>query len=157
MELDRALELAVIPAWQDLSKLAAPSAVRIEYECEPGASLNHLSIWLIKPKGYLDLVYEHWAKASGTCRAGARFAHGHDSDRLARALNFILKNQDQFTKAADRSKGRILLHPPTVDEHIEAVAWMRGLPSAGLAADGDAAGEGSFLEPVAHSLVECAK
>lgn len=155
MELDQALEFAVIPAWQALSKVATPSAVRIEYECVPGASLDHLSIWLIKPKGYLDLVYEHWAKASGTCRAGARFANGHDSDRLAHALNFILKNQDQFTKAADRSKGRILLHPPTVDEHIEAVAWMRGLPGAALAVHGESAAEGN-LEP-AQSLAECAR
>lgn len=157
MELDRALELAVMPAWQDLSKVAAPSAVRIEYECAPGASLDSLRIWLIKPKGYLDLVYEHWARASGTCRAGARFANGHRSERLAHALQFILKNQDRFTKANERSRRRILVYPPTVDEHVEAVAWMRGLPGAGLAVGGDAAGEGNFREPVAHSLAECAK
>ena len=129
MELDRAFEFAVILGWKDLSTVASPSFVRIEYEFAPGASLEHLSLWLIKPKGYQDLVFEHWTKASWGYPAGARFANGHASGPLARAVGFILNNQDQFERAADRLKGRILVYPPNEAEHQEAATWMRGNPT----------------------------
>lgn len=152
MELNRALELAAILAWQDLQRVVTPSIVRIEYECAPGASLDHLSVWLVKPGGYQDLVYEHWTKASWGYPAGARFANGHDSDPLAHALNFILQNQPQFTHASDCRKGRILVYPPAETEQAEAAAWWRGLP--GASAHADASAKALVLRPV-HSLPAC--
>lgn len=147
MDLDKALEFTVILAWQDFLKVALPNAVRVEYECESGISLDHLSIWLIRAKGYQDLVYEQWAEASSAHHGGARFANGHCSEQLTRALNFILKNQDQFTRADDCRKGRILVHPPAESELTEAAAWMRGLP--GTRTNLEDVAEGSVLHPVA--------
>jgi len=149
MELNRALEFAVILGWQDLLRVVTPSIVRIEYECAPGASLDHLSVWLIKPKGYQDLVYEHWTKASWGYPAGARFENGHDSGILAQALNFILRNQQQFTHASDCRKGRILIYPPAETEQAEAAAWWRGL--VGANAHAGASAEAPVVRPV-HSL-----
>jgi hypothetical protein len=155
MELERALESAVILGWEDLSKVATPSLVRVEYEFE-SRQLEHLSVWLIKPRGYQDLVYEHWAKPAWDFPAGSRFANGHRSQPLADALTFVLHHQDQFQHAADRAKHRLLVYPPSEAEHREAARWLRGLSSAGPVADGDAAREGNLAEP-AQSLAECVR
>ena len=40
MELDKALQLAVIAAWNDLMKASQPSSVRVEYQRKPGTSLD---------------------------------------------------------------------------------------------------------------------
>lgn len=153
MELDRALELAVILGWEDMSQVATPSLVRIEYEFAPGASLDHLSIWLIKPKGYQDLVYEHWAKASWGHPAGTRLANGHCSQQLVRALSFILGNQEQFPH--DRAKRRILVYPPGEVEHQDAATWMRGLPADDRLAVGGVASE--VVPQAAQLLAQTAK
>jgi hypothetical protein len=51
MRLDKAPEFAVILAWEDLMKSAAPRSVRVEYRCEPGTSLDYLSVWSVRPAG----------------------------------------------------------------------------------------------------------
>jgi hypothetical protein len=37
MELDKALQLAVIVAWEDLTKSNGARSVRVEYQCEAGS------------------------------------------------------------------------------------------------------------------------
>ncbi len=44
MELDKALKFAVILAWADLMKVTTPCSARVEYRCEPGTSLDYLSV-----------------------------------------------------------------------------------------------------------------
>lgn len=153
MELNRALQFAVTLAWQDLLKVVAPSIVRIEYECAPGASLDHLTAWLIKADGYQELMYEHWIKPPPGYPTGARFANGHDSDQLARAFHVVLQNQEQFTRATDCRKGRVLVYPPAEAERAEAAIWWRGLP--GGSSHADASAEALVLHP-AQSLAACA-
>ena len=45
MELDKALQLAVIAAWDDLMKASQPRSVRVEYQGKPGTSLDNVSVW----------------------------------------------------------------------------------------------------------------
>jgi hypothetical protein len=50
---------------------------------------------------------------------------------LDKALDFILMNQDQFTRPADScAEGLALIDPPTEVERTEAAAWMSGVRDA---------------------------
>jgi hypothetical protein len=125
MELDKAFEFAVISAWQDLMKAANPCSVRVEYQCEPGTSLDYLSVWAVKAEGYQDLVCDYWTWTSPAHASGSRFTNGYRSDRLGQTLDFIMKNQDQFTRPVDACRdGLVLIYPPTEDDRIEASSWM---------------------------------
>jgi hypothetical protein len=45
---------------------------------------------------------------------------------LAETLDFIIKNQDQFTRPADASRdGLVLIYPPAGEERTEAATWLR--------------------------------
>lgn len=125
MELDKAFEFAVILAWEDMVKVSEPCSVRVEYRGEPGTHLDYMSVWSDKGGGYEDLVCDYWMWASAH-PSGARFRNGHSSDQLAQTLDFIMKNQDQFTRPTDACRdGLVLIYPPTEDERMEAATWMR--------------------------------
>jgi len=99
--------------------------VRVEYRCEPGTSLDYLSVWSVRAAGEQYLVCDYRTSTSSARPGGVRFRNGHDSDELAQTLDFIMKNQDQFTRPADaRRDGLILIDPPTEGERIEASSWM---------------------------------
>ena len=136
MELDKALEFAVIAAWQDLMKTANPCSVRVEYQSEPGTSLDYLTVWSVKAGGYQDLVCDYWTWTSPAHASGVRFTNGFHSDGLGQTLDFVMKDQDQFTRPVDACRdGLVLIYPPTEDDRIEASSWMeRSMappPSAG--------------------------
>jgi hypothetical protein len=131
MELDKALEFAVILAWEDLMKSAPPCSVRVEYRCEPGTSLDYLSVWSVRAARDQYLVCDYRTLTSSARPGGVQFGNGHHSDKLAQTLDFIMKNQDRFTRRADACRdGLVLIYPPTGDERTEAASWMRGLHSA---------------------------
>lgn len=126
MELDKAFELGVIFAWPDLMKITKPCSARVEYQREPGTSLDYLSVWSVRAGGYQDLVCDYWTWTSSAHPSGIRFRNGHHSDTLAQTLDFIMKNQDRFTHRADACRqGLVLIDPPTADECAEAATWMR--------------------------------
>ena len=128
MELDKAFQFAVILAWDDLLKAVEPHSVRVEYLCEPGTSLGYLSVWSDRAGGYQDLVCDYSTWASSAHPSGVRFWNGHHSDKLAQRLDFIMKNQDQFTRRADACPhGLVLIYPPAGDEYTEAATVMRGV------------------------------
>jgi hypothetical protein len=131
MKLDKAFEFAVILAWEDLKKVAPPCSVRVEYRCGPGTSLDYLSVWSVRAAGEQYLVCDYRSSTSSARPGGVRFRNGHHSDELAQTLDFIMKNQDQFTSPADACRdGLALIYPPTGDECTEAARWMRGFHSA---------------------------
>ena len=125
MELDKALEYAVILAWEDLTKGSEPWAVRVEYQCTPGASLDSLLIWADKGGGYRHLICNYSIWSSPAHPSGVVFTEGSYSDGLGKNLDFIMKNQHRFTcRAVDASRQCfILIHPPTTDERAEAATW----------------------------------
>ena len=124
MELDKALQFAVIAAWDDLMKASQPSSVRVEYQGKPGTALDNMSVWSSKVWGYHDLVCD-WTSASSAHPSGVCFKNGHGSDKLADSLSFIMNNQDRFTRPADAGRnGLVLIDPPAIDERQEAATWM---------------------------------
>ena len=125
MELDKALQFAVIVAWDDLMKAGEFRPVRVEYQGRPGMSLDQVSVWSAKAWGYHDLLCDYWTSASSDHPNGACFRNGHSSDKLAAALGFIMKNQDQFRRPLDAGRnGLVLIDPPAPDDREEAVSWI---------------------------------
>jgi hypothetical protein len=126
MELDKAFQLAVILAWEDLVKVYKPCSARVEYLCVPGTALDYLSVWSVRAEGEQDLVCDYWTWTSSAHLSGVRFRNGYLSDLLAQSLDLIMKNQDQFTRDADACRnGLVLIYPPAEDDRAEAAAWMR--------------------------------
>jgi hypothetical protein len=126
LELDRAFQYAMTLAWEDLMTPIEPRAIRVEYLCGPGSSLDHLSVWSVRAGGYQDLVCDFWASTSSAHPSGACFGNRHSSDKLAATLDFIMKNQGEFTRPADAGRhGLVLLYPPDANDRAEATAWMK--------------------------------
>jgi len=124
MELDKALEYAVILAWEDLMKDAKPCSTRVEYQGAPGAPLDYLRIWSDRGGGYQRLVCDYWTWTSPAHPCGVRFTNGYHSDGLGQTLDFIMKNQDGFTRRTDACRdGLVLIYPPTGDQRAEAATW----------------------------------
>jgi len=131
MELNKAFNLAVILAWEDLMNVSKSPLVRVEYQREPGISLDFLRVWAAMPGGSNDLVCDYWTWTSPAHASGVRFTNGYHSDTLALTLDYIMKNQDQVTRASDACRdGLVLIYPPTADERAEAATWMSGVHGA---------------------------
>jgi hypothetical protein len=128
-ELDKAFQYVVTLAWEDLMTPIEPRAMRVEYLWEPGSPLDHLSVWSVRAGGYQDLVCDFRASASLTDPAsGACFGNGRSSDKLAATLDFIMKNQGQFTRPADAGRhGLVLIHAPDADDRRQAATWMKAV------------------------------
>ena len=134
MELDNAFQYAVTLAWEDLKKPIEPRSIRVEYLFEPGTALDHLSVWSVRAGGYQDLVCDFWTSASLTHPSGASFGNRYSSDKLAATLDFVIKNQRQFTRPADAGRhGLVLIYPPDADDRIEASTWMKAVQTMGIA------------------------
>jgi hypothetical protein len=128
MQLDQALQWAVTLSWDDLMQPTAARSIRVEYLCEPGRPLDHLSVWSVNAGGYQDLVCDYWTSTFSAHSAGASFAGRHVSDKLAQILGWIMKNQAQLTRAFDAGRhGLVLIYPPTAQECTEAAANMDAL------------------------------
>jgi hypothetical protein len=131
MKLDKALKFAVILAWEDLMKATNPCSARVEYRCKPGTSLDYLSVWSVNAKGEQNRLCDYWTRTSSAHPSGICFNNNFHSDQLGLALDFILLNQDQFTRPADACRdGLALIYPPTEDERTEAATWMSGVHGA---------------------------
>jgi hypothetical protein len=126
LELDNAFHYAVTLAWDDLKKPIVPRSIRVEYLCEPGTAMDHLSVWSVRARGYQDLVCGYWTRGSSAHPTGTCFENGYYSDQLARTLEFIMSNQGQFTRPADAGRhGSVQIHLPDADDRTEAASWMK--------------------------------
>jgi hypothetical protein len=142
LELDKAFRYALTLAWQDFAKPTEPRSIQVEYLCEPGSPLDHLSVWSTRAGGYRDLVCDFWTSLSPTHPAGTRFEDRYHSEILAQALLFVMKHQGQFARPADAGRhGLVLIHPPDADDRREAASWMRGMRAFGIEASLDEAHE----------------
>src|SRR5690348_17797476 len=107
MELDRALELAVVSSWEDLVKPGETCSVHVEYKKVPSLPLDSLEVWTIRNRGYGTLVCRYYGTLSSSVSASSQgsvhFANSYYSKILANNLSFIMENQCQFTRPADRS------------------------------------------------------
>ena len=125
MQFDTAFKFAVLQGWEDLRKVAEPCLIRVEYQGEPGTSMDYLRIWSDRGGGYQNLVCDYCTGSSPAHPSGVRFTNGYQSEGLGQTLDFIMKNQGQFTRRADACRdGLILIYPPTGDQSAEAAAWV---------------------------------
>src|SRR5271157_5792523 len=132
MELDKALGFAVILGWVDLKKVSDPCSARVEYRSAPGKALDYLSIWSVNAEGHQIMVCDYWTWTALSHPNGICFNGKFQSHQLGLALDFILMNQDQFTRPADACpEGLALVYPPTGNERTEAATWMGGVHAAG--------------------------
>jgi len=131
MELDKALGFAVILGWDDLKKVGDPCSARVEYRSAVGTAVDYLSIWSVNAEGKQNKVCNYWTWTSSAHASAVRFNGKFQSHPLGLALDFILMNQDQFTRPADACpEGLALIYPPTGDELTEATTWMGGVHGA---------------------------
>src|SRR5437899_13090757 len=92
-ELDKACRYAVTLAWQDFMEPTEPRSIRVEYLCEPGTALDHLSVWSVRGGGYQDLVCDWWTSASLAHPSGGCFGNRYDCEVLSRAFLCDLSSQ----------------------------------------------------------------
>ena len=127
MKLDKALGFAVILAWDDLKKSTDLSSARVEFQSAVGTAVDYLSIWSVDAEGHQSMLCGYWTWTSPAHTSGISFKRTLNSPRLVLALDFILMNQNQFTRPADACpEGLALVYPPTADELTEATTWMAG-------------------------------
>lgn len=127
MKLDKALGFAVILAWDDLKKSTDLSSARVEFQSAVGTAVDYLSIWSVDAEAHQSMLCDYWTWTSPAHTSGISFKRTLNSPRLVLALDFILMNQNQFTRPADACpEGLALVYPPTADELTEATTWMAG-------------------------------
>lgn len=137
MQLDKAFRFAVTQAWDDLTRVAESCSIRVEYQSDPGTSLDYLRVWSDRGGNYLHLVCDYWTWTSPAHPSGVRFSNGYFSEKLGQSLDLIMKNQDQFTRRADACRdGLAMICPPTGGQKAEAAAWMAESHSAAMNFDG---------------------
>jgi hypothetical protein len=133
MELERALELAVISSWGDVVKPGDTSSVHVEYESIAHLPLRLLEVWTVKDHGYGTLVcrYSPAANNSGAPaseRSAICFANSYHSQLLTDSLNFIIRNQARFTHPSDGSiHGLVQVDSPSDEDRSDARTWSEAV------------------------------
>jgi hypothetical protein len=131
MELDRALELAVVSSWDELVSPGEPCSIHVEYKNVSEVRLNSLEVWMIKKRGYGTLVCSYsalQADSSATLLGppGTHFANSYRSGTLAGNLDFIMRNQHQFSRPIDHSiHGFVQVDSAGEENREEAALWCR--------------------------------
>jgi hypothetical protein len=129
MELDRALELAAVASWEDLVKPGDACTVHVEYEKQPESPLSSVTVWTIKNRGYGTLVCRYSAAPSNSASPSledspVHFVNSYHSKKLADTLDFVMRNQNRFTRPADRSiHGLVQIDCPSPKDRSDAATW----------------------------------
>jgi hypothetical protein len=131
MELDKALGLAVVLGWDDLKKVSDTCSARVECGSAPGTVADYLSIWSVDAEGHQNRVCDYWTWTASAHPSGIRFDNKFRSSALGLALDFILMDQDQFTRRADACpEGLETINLPAGDELTEPATWIGGVHGA---------------------------
>ena len=133
MDLDRALELAVVSSWDDLVNRGESCSIHVEYRNTSELPLNSVEVWKIKNRGNGTLVCRYIISRSDSSPAPPeslemRFANNYRSTILADNLDFIMRNQQQFRRHPDRSiHGLVQIDLPSEEERKSAAIWSRSI------------------------------
>jgi hypothetical protein len=127
MELDRALELAVVSSWNELVSTGEPCSVHVEYQNVSSVPLNSVEVWMIKNRGYGTLICRCSVPSSQTAdTSGCVFGNAYRSETLGGDLDFILRNQSQFSRAPGGSvHGLVQVGQPNAEDRSDATSWSR--------------------------------
>lgn len=125
MELDRALRLAVISAWEELIAPHESCAIHVVYENVGDLPLNSVEVWTVKDRGYEKLICRYSISPSDS---RLHFANSYRSKTLADNLDFIMRNQDAVRRSNDRSiHGLVQIDPPSEEARKNAIAWSHSV------------------------------
>lgn len=129
MELDRALELAVVSSWADLVKPGESCSVHVEYKNILDLPLNSLEVWTIRNRVYGTLVCHYsGAPSNSSAVPDVCFANSYYSKTLANNLDFIIRNQGRFTRPPDRSiHGLVQIDCPSEEDRSDAASWSQAV------------------------------
>lgn len=133
MELDRALELAVISSWDELVHPGEPCSIHVEYKNVSGLPLSLVQVWTIRKRGYGTLAFRYVAPRADSSTphleaATMSFANSYRSDILASNVDFIMRNQSDFTRPIDHSiHGLVQIETPNEEDRERAAAWRHSI------------------------------
>jgi Protein of unknown function (DUF2934) len=124
MELDRVLELAVISSWEELVVPDESCSIHVVYANVSNLALNSVEVWKVKDRGFEGLVCRYSISRTECLAARLHFANSYRSQILADNLDFIMQNQSQFSRPADRSiHGLVQIERPSDEDRKIAISW----------------------------------
>lgn len=132
MEIDRALELAVVSSWDDLVNLGESCSIHVEYGNVFELPLNSVEVWKIANSGDGTLLCSYSMSRSDSLPVGLEtpemhFTNNYLSTILADNLDFIMRNQDLFSPPRNHSiHGFVQIDLPSEQERKSAAIWSRG-------------------------------
>jgi hypothetical protein len=131
LELDQALEFAAVSSWDELVRPGEPYSIHVEYKNSPELPLSSVEVWMIKKRGYGCMVCRYSLEQSALPAPSVKaptmhFANSYESKILAAHLDFIMRNQDQFSRPLDQSiHGLVQIDAPSEDERVSAATWWQ--------------------------------
>ena len=131
MELDQALELAVVASWDELVVPGESCTIHVEYVDLSQLPVSSLEVWMIKNRGYGTLVCRYSVAGSNSSvprleGLPMHFANSYRSQTLADNLDFIMRNQSQFSRPSDHSiHGLVQIDRPSKEDRNDAATWSR--------------------------------
>jgi hypothetical protein len=124
MDFEKALEFAVISAWDDLVKPEEQKSIHIEYANVDSIPVTALEVWATyKGHGYRVCDYST-GPSNGSKLKGTQFSNSYASMALAEALDLIMSNQKQFTRPVSRGvNGLVQVSVPSKEGRASAAKW----------------------------------
>jgi hypothetical protein len=128
MDFEKALEFAVISAWDDLVKPQEKNSIHIEYTNVDGIPLPSLQVWATyRGHGYRVCDYST-GPTNGSKLQGTQFSNSYGSQTLAETLDLIMLNQGQFTRPAGRDvHGLVQVRVPSKADRASAAEWRHAM------------------------------
>jgi hypothetical protein len=128
MDFEKALEFAVISAWDDLVKPAEKNSIHIEYANVDGIPVASLQVWATY-RGYGNRVCDYsTGPTNGSKLKGTQFSNSYASQTLAEALDLIMLNQKQFSRPAGRGvNGLVQVSVPSKEGRASAAEWWHAM------------------------------
>jgi len=126
--LEWKLECATLASWKDLSTRSIPDQIHLECHAGAGGRLEHLKIWSSARRGEWDLVCDYRLVENESSQRGTTFTSGFASKALARSLDRLMTNQENFPAAARRPFVLIQVQKPTAEGLIIAEQMMALAP-----------------------------
>lgn len=125
MELDRALELAVVSSWHELAPANQLCSIHVEYKNLTTLPVKSLEVWMIQKRGYGMLVCRcSESTAAASQPSSCTFENSYRSKTLADDLDFIIRNQSKYSRPADHSiHGFVQVSAPSDVEQKNAKDW----------------------------------
>jgi hypothetical protein len=120
-----------VASWDELVVAGESCAIHVEYVDLSRLPVSSLEVWMIKNRGYGTLVCRYSVPASNSSvpRLGGgpmHFANSYRSQTLADNLDFIMRNQRQFSRPIDHSiHGLVQIDRPSKEAQNYAATWSR--------------------------------